>query len=231
MVRNIKKKALYEVIIGAGPKSSYGQLHPKGVEQAPAGPITPTQPNEGKGGGTGVSSVVRWIRKPRFVQFNAGRVEFSVPYQLGIAILLGMVLVVVVAFRLGERFGRGESPAAVKQITPATPAAKAVKAPSTSSGQAGRNRIVIQMYQVRSHLEPVKEYFDKLGVATEIIEKDKWFYLVTKNKYESVDKSGTDGYLARQKIIELGAGYKAPAGSETFGPKPFSGAFGMKFEE
>ena len=241
MVRNIKKKALYEVIIGAGPKSSYGQLHPKGVEQAPAGSITPTPPNEGEGGGTGVSSVVRWIRKPRFVQFNAGRVEFSVPYQLGIAILLGMVLVVVVAFRLGERFGRSESPGAVKQITPATPAARqatglpqAVKAPSTSSGQAGqagRNRIVIQMYQVRSHLEPVKEYFDKLGVATEIIEKDKWFYLVTKNKYESVDKSGTDGYLARQKIIELGAGYKAPAGSETFGPKPFSGAFGMKFEE
>ncbi len=217
MVRNNKKKALYEVIIGAGPKSSYGQLHPKFTEQSPAGPTTPTPSNEvnaaaDKEVGAGVSSVVRWIRKPRFVQFIAGRVEFSVPYQLGIAILLAVVLVVVVAFRLGERFGRSESqvvPAeADKQITPA-----------------------IQMYQVRSHLEPAKEYFDKLGVATEIIEKDKWFYLVTKNRYENVDKAGTDGYLARQKIMELGAGYKAPAGYESFGPRPFSTAFGMKFEE
>jgi hypothetical protein len=87
------------------------------------------------------------------------------------------------------------------------------------------------MYQVRTHLEPVQEYFDKMGVATEIIEKNNWYYLVTKNGYDNPDKPGTDGFLAKQKIIELGAGYKAPAGKETFGPKPFKDAFGMRFEE
>ena len=87
------------------------------------------------------------------------------------------------------------------------------------------------MYQVRAHLEPAKEYFDKMGVATEIIEKDNWFYLVTKNKYDNPGKAGTDGYLARQKIIELGAGYKAPAGFETFGPNPFSDAYGKRFDD
>jgi hypothetical protein len=95
----------------------------------------------------------------------------------------------------------------------------------------GKNRIVIQMYQVRSHLEPVKEYFARLGVETDILEKNNWFYLVTKNKYDNVDKPGTDGYAAKQKIVELGLGYKAPSGFESFGTKPFSGAFGMKFDE
>jgi hypothetical protein len=57
---------------------------------------------------------------------------------------------------------------------------------------------------------------------------------VTKNGYDNPDKPGTDGYLAKQKIIELGAGYKPPTGYETFrradGTGPFNDAFGMKFE-
>jgi hypothetical protein len=239
----MKKKALYEVIIKAGSKTGYEQLHPKVIEGEPA---------VQQGGGTvAPPSVIRWVRKPSFVQFNAGRIEFSMPYQVGIAVLLGALLVVVVAFRLGERVGnpskssgqvssaRPSSPQtgqAPKLVEPATAAAKAssgqaATTPSTGSGQVGRNRIVIQMYQVRSHLEPAKEYFDKLGVATEIIERSNWYYLVTKNGYDNPDKSGTDGFLAKQKIIELGAGYKAPAGYETFGPKPFKDAFGMRFEE
>jgi hypothetical protein len=70
-----------------------------------------------------------------------------------------------------------------------------------------------------------------MGVATEIIEKNNWYYLVTKNKYDNPEKAGTDGYLAKQKIIEIGSGYKAPVGFESFGPKPFSDAFGMRFDE
>lgn len=242
MARNMKKKALYEVIIKAGSKTGYEQLHPKVGEGESA---------VQQGGGTvAPPNVVRWVRKPSVVQFNAGRIEFSMPYQVGIAVLLGVLLVVVVAFRLGERVGspstssgqassaRPSSPQAGQaQITPTAPvkniqgqAGVGAKQPA-SSGQGGRNRIVIQMYQVRTHLEPAKEYFDKLGVATEIIERSNWYYLVTKNGYDNPDKPGTDGFLAKQKIIELGAGYKAPAGYETFGPKPFKDAFGMRFEE
>jgi hypothetical protein len=185
------------------------------------------------------------VRKTSFVQFNAGRIEFSIPYQVGIAIALVILLAAVVLFRAGQRVGnRGipaNTPAAAKPVvTPLTspgqvkPAAQSAPAPDVTANQAtstGRNRIVLKMYQVRSHLEPAKEYFDKMGVATEIVEKGNWYYLVTKNKYDNPEKAGTDGYLAKQKIIELGAGYKAPVGFETFGPKPFSDAFGMRFEE
>jgi hypothetical protein len=197
--------------------------------------------------------VVRWTIKPSVVQFNAGRIEFSIPYQVGIAVLLGVLLAAVVLFRLGERVGSREvatkasattkpvvdklmSPKPVTQDTPAVkqPTAQDNSAASVAASQlasTGKNRIVIKVYQVRSHLEPAKEYFDKLGVATEIIEKNSWYYLVTKNKYDNPGKAGTDGYLARQKIVELGAGYKAPVGFETFGPKPFSDAFGMRFDD
>ena len=256
-MRNTKKKALYEVIRGAGSRTDYEQLHPKGVGGEPTDPSTLLRTGQQQGGGDAVSppNVVRWVRKPSVVQFNAGRIEFSIPYQLGIAVLLGVLLVLVVVFRLGERLGSREAaqitPTArvdrgiKEQITPTRGAGKQIAeqitptAPSTAlrtSGvganqPTGRNRIVIQIYQVQAHLEPAKEYFDKLGVATEIIERNDLYYLVTKNKYDNPNKAGTDGYLAKQKITELGAGYKAPAGYETFGSKPFSDAFGMRFEE
>ena len=236
MIHNTKKKALYEVMGRAGSKPGYEQLHPNGT----AGETPSTNPEP-------LPNVVRWVRKPSFVQFDAGRIEFSIPYQVGIAIALGMLLAAVVLFRVGQRVGNRDipanTPAAKPAVIPSTssgqvrPAVQSAPAPDVTANQAtsttstGRNRIVLKMYQVRSHLEPAKEYFDKMGVATEIIEKGNWYYLVTKNKYDNPDKAGTDGYLAKQKIIELGAGYKAPVGFETFGPNPFSDAYGKRFDD
>jgi hypothetical protein len=237
MVHNTKKKALYEVMGRAVSKPGYEQLHPNST----AGENPSTNPET-------LPNVVRWVRKPSFVQFNAGRIEFSIPYQAGIEIALVILLAAVVLFRAGQRVGnRGipaNTPAAAKPVvTPLTssgqvkPAAQSAPAPDVTANQAtsatstGRNRIVLKMYQVRSHLEPAKEYFDKMGVTTEIVEKGNWYYLVTKNKYDNPDKAGTDGYLAKQKIIELGAGYKAPVGFETFGPTPFSDAYGKRFDD
>ncbi len=229
MLRNTKKKALYEVIGRAGSKSSYEQLHSQDSANASSAQEEPVTP----------PSVIRWVRKPRPVQVNAGRIEFSVPYQVAVAVLLGLILLIVITFRLGQWFGVGAAAGvpASKQTQVARPAEQSPKTVDTTPAgfdaakQSGRNRIVIQMYQVKAHLEPAREYFDKMGVETEIIERNNWYYLVTKNKYNNIDKVGTDGYQARQKIVELGAGYKAPQGFETFGTKPFSGAFGMKFEE
>ena len=224
-MRKTNKKALYEVINRASIKTNYEQLHPQGTASASTGDVSGTQ-------------IFRWLRKPRFVQINAGRIEFSMPPQVGIAVLLGIVLVIVVTFRVGQWLGArqagpvittGRQNAAQQFNKPAEPAVK--PAPAKQTVSTGKNRIVIQMYQVRSHLEPVKEYFARLGVETDILEKNNWFYLVTKNKYDNVDKPGTDGYAAKQKIVELGLGYKAPSGFESFGTKPFSGAFGMKFDE
>jgi hypothetical protein len=237
MVHNTKKKALYEVIGRAGSKPGYEQLHPNGT----AGENPSTNPET-------LPNVVRWVRKPGFVQFDAGRIEFSIPYQVGIAIALGMLLAAVVLFRVGQRVGNRDipvnTPALAKPVTPKPvtqdttvvkqPAAQDTSAATVAANQptsTGKNRIVLKMYQVRSHLEPAKQYFDKMGVATEIIEKGNWYYLVTKNKYDNPDKAGTDGYLAKQKIIELGAGYKAPVGFETFGPNPFSDAYGKRFDD
>jgi len=259
MVHNTKKKALYEVIGRTGLKSGYEQLHPNSTAGTNAGQTPSASAGQAQG-------VVRWTIKPSVVQFNAGRIEFSIPYQVGIAVVLGVLLAAVVLFRLGERVGSREvaakapaaakplvnkpaesRPVAPKPVTQDTPVVKQptaqdtsaaavtatqpISTPPTSSVQGGRNRIVLKIYQVRSHLEPAKEYFDKMGIATEIIEKNNWYYLVTKNKYDNPEKAGTDGYLAKQKIIEIGSGYKAPAGFESFGPKPFSDAFGMRFDE
>ena len=100
MVHNTKKKALYEVIGRAGSKSGYEQLHPNGTAGENPSANPETSPN-----------VVRWVRRPSFVQFNAGRIEFSIPYQVGIAIALGMLLAAVVLFRLGQRVGNRDIPA------------------------------------------------------------------------------------------------------------------------
>jgi hypothetical protein len=234
MVRNAKKKALYEIIVGARSKPGYEQLRPKIVQQETAEqPKTENEPTP---------NLLRWVRKPRLVQFNAGRIEFSVPYQIGIAAVLGAILVILLAFRLGEWFGvraargspsqsrSGQAVVADKPVENPTKEITKAEQPAAAA-TSGRNRIVIKIYQVQAHLEPVKEYFDKLGVATEIIERNNLYYLVTKNGYDNPDRPGTNGYEAKRKIIELGAGYKAPAGYETFGPKPFSDAFGMRFEE
>jgi hypothetical protein len=246
MVHNTKKKALYEVMGKAGAKPRYEQLHPSSTAgQTPsAGSTSSPQAASPQPSPAQKQGVVRWTIKPSVVQFNVGRIEFSIPYQAGIAIVLGLLLAAVVLFRLGERVGSREAavnaPAtrtaeqdtpAVKQPTAQDSPAASMAAAQPASTQGGKNRIVIKVYQVRSHLEPVKEYFDKMGVATEIIERGSWYYLVTKNKYDNPGKAGTDGYLARQKIVELGASYKAPVGFETFGPKPFSDAFGMRFDE
>ncbi|MHC4536219.1 MAG: hypothetical protein ACYS6K_19890 [Planctomycetota bacterium] len=47
-------------------------------------------------------TAAKWWRKPRVIQFNVGRVEFSMPYQLCVALVLGSVLLILAAFRLGQ---------------------------------------------------------------------------------------------------------------------------------
>jgi len=121
-----------------------------------------------------------------------------------------------------------QTPAPVERVAPAPAAVSAVKVEPVK--QKGNNRIVIQTYQLRADLEPVKQFFAQFGIETEIIKINDWYYLVTKDKYENPEKPGTDGYLAKQKIIELGTKYKAPQGYETFGKKPFYDAYGMNFD-
>jgi len=107
--------------------------------------------------------------------------------------------------------------------------------------------IVLAQHAQRAPLESAKEYFKTHGVATEVIGvaalrdylagqgintsvlgNRGGFMLVTADYYDNPQNPGTNGFQAKQKIIELGRGYKATAGSESFAPNYFSDAYGMK---
>jgi len=238
-----RKKSLYEVIGEGRLKSRYG----KTLEQ-------PRPEKADKDEPTIEPAVVvperaaQWPRKPRIVQFNAGRIEISMPYQLAIAFLLFIILLVLVVFRLGqlkervggsavkiqknnpeltgqkEVAGQGQNTDTNKKIPPNNGKAKVVES-------KGNNRIVIQEYQVRAHLEPVQQHFARFDIETEIRRIGETYYLVTKAKYEkNPGRERTDGYLAKQRIIAVGAQYKAPPGYETFATHFFKDAYGMKEE-
>lgn len=239
-----KKKSLYEVIGKTRLKSSYGktleQPHPEKTDRDKP----TTEPSMAV-----PERAAQWPRKPRIVQFNAGRIEISMPYQLAIAFLLFIILLVVVVFRLGINQGMADSAVKVQKNNPDAPPGRKkpagqdqttdtnekmlVNGEKTELAESkGNNRIVIQTYRLRTHLEPVQQYFAQFGIETEIIPIDNQWFLVTKAKYEEDPKRpGTDGYVAKQNIIELGAKYKAPQGYEPFGAKSFETAYGMKFDD
>lgn len=238
------KKSLYEVMSKARLKPSYRKtLEPL----RPAEPIE-DEPTLEKPGPALPAGAAKWWTKSKYVQINAGRIEISVPYQLAIAILLGLIVLMLLAFRLGQ-FSRQAAnsnakilPAEHSNPTGADPSTAAEKQPSSKetfvpdksdllTDSDANNRIVIQTFQVRSHLEPVREYFAQFGIETEIRKIGDWYYLITKNKYQNPQKQGTDGYLMKQKIVQLGANYKAPPGRETFAPNLFKDAYGIKLDD
>ncbi len=237
MVRNRKKKALYEVISKTWPKSGHDkrleQPHPeKSDKNQPIAADLTTQIPE---------RVARWPKRPSIIRFNANKIEVSIPYQLAVALLLGVILLVLLAFRFGQWTKSeqgGQTAPDVEQTTKggegsseATNSSAEEIVQPTAESPKGNNRIVIQTYQLRTHLEPVKQYFAGFGIETQIRKIDNWYYLVTKEKYESTERAGTEGYFAKQKIIELGAEYKAPQGYETFAPNFFKDAFGQRFDD
>ena len=230
MVRYRKRTALYEVIGKSSLKPSSSDTTKQDVQESE---------NDVKA--EPVDVVSAWPRKPRVVQLNAGRVEFSVPYQLVIGVLLGVVLVVLVAFWLGQNKGAGTA----AETTVAKTDGRAKRVVRKSVAESGRlkskadiktvvsgaadNRIVIQTLKSRRALEPVKEYFAGAGIETEIRKIGDTYYLVSKQRYGNPDRKGTEGYAAKEKIKQIGAKYEAPSGYASFGTKPFQDAYGKKF--
>ncbi len=101
MTRKAKKKALYEVIGRGGYKPGYSRglerLHPK---RDGSGEPAVQADDTGQG-----RRAVYWAKKRRVVQFNYGRIEFSVPYPLGVVVLLAVVVLLLVSFQIGRRAG------------------------------------------------------------------------------------------------------------------------------
>ncbi len=232
MVRIRKRKALYEVINRNRSNSDYGKA------------VGPLRSDEQRTDKTSVEasagSMVRgWPAKPRMVQFIAGRIEISMPYQLVIAAVLGIALVVIVSFRLGQMNGFADNTIGVPPIASekAVPVKKIVKRQepvrkedagvNSAVGSKGKNVIVIATSSQRSDLVPVMNYYAGYGIATEIANYGGNFQLWTKNKFENPGKPGTDGYDMLARIKKLGVNYKAPSGTPSFGQK-FQDAYGMK---
>jgi len=238
------KKALYEVMTKTRQKSTSAKK---------AEPLRPPEPKQGKKAppepDTAPPQGPPKIRmRPKAVQFNAGRVEVAIPYPLAIAVGLGLVLVVLVAYRLGQISQRlANSTARVSRIdrqdtgpgggdnrSAEASVDESIRSPARerrTTESSGSNCIVIQAFHSRKDLVPVQEYFARFGTETEIKQLGGWYYLVTKEKYDNPEKEGTDGYAAKQRIIQIGANYKAPPGCETFGSEPFHDAYGMKFDD
>jgi hypothetical protein len=184
-----------------------------------------------------------WNVRPKTVRIYPDRIEMCFSWQTAIIGLLALVTILLVFFKLGQIYSLKKSEAKktsqaavaveniMPQAKPSQPANAAKQAPAPKMVEPmGNNIIVIASHPLSSHLEPVKQYFAGFGIATEIIKKDNRFMLVTQERFDSVEKPGSDGFEMRKKIIAIGANYKPPASSgfEPFGPKPFQDAYGMK---
>ncbi len=245
MVRNKRKKALYEVMSKARDKPGFGRTLEK---------MRPKSSDESKSAVNAETSkaTARWMRKPRIVQFNFGRIEFSMPYQLAVALVLGLILLVLAAFRLGQEYYLTDQRAIntavetpqIKQTTPMEREAADIREPPapvedstlldevkpTQPKSTGNNVIVLVEFGARADLVPVRAHFAEYGIDTEIVLENGRYFLQTKDRYDNPGTPGTDGYKVKQKIIEVGAEYKGKAQPpfETFAPNFFSDAYGKK---
>jgi hypothetical protein len=207
-----------------------------------------------------------WWKRARAVQFNTGRIEFSVSYPVAVAIILGLILLALLAFRAGQYYSAGRSadvnptgliPAQPKKadsgsvrnvtdlsarrmadesaVPPADESTRTVVDESPAEAKVeftplkGGNVIVLVEYPKRADLVPVQKHFSQFGISTEIVSWGGKYFLITRDRYEGFG-AGSDGYEAKQKIVEVGAKYQAPDGYETFAPLLFRDAYGKKIE-
>ncbi len=251
MARKRSKKALYEVMSKARNKPGYGRtlkkMQPKKPVEQKGEPVT----NQKSVADVETSkAAAKWWRKPRIIQFNVGRIEFSMPYQLAVALVLGFVLLVLAAFRLGQVYyltdQRAIDPAEktpqINRENPIEQELTNIKEPPkpiedsslldikelepVKSKPTGNNVIVLVEFGAHADLVPVRDHFTEYGIETEIVMENGRYFLQTKNKYDNPGTRGTDGYKALQEIIKVGAEYKAPPNYEPFTQHLFSDAYG-----
>ena len=159
-----------------------------------------------------VGRTVQW--QPKVVQFNNGRIELTLPYGICVGIGLVGLVVVLLAFRLGQAHApsrvdaqqvkadpapRRQQPAAGSNERPQRPQPPAPGAQSPS-GQPGPgpqqtpvpatqvvqpgNAVVVQEYTTVADLKPVADYFDGKGIATEILRSGNRYFLVTRERFQ-----------------------------------------------
>jgi hypothetical protein len=241
MARKRSKKALYEVMSKARNKPGYGRTLEKMRPKKPVHKKENVKTNKKSEADVETSkAAAKWWRKPRIVQFNVGRIEFSMPYQFGVVFVLVSVLLVLAAFNLGRFYvstdknpgdpveNNTKPPVQEKQIEQQKvpdvieqpePIEESVlrnieqpKPPeSVIPKSTGNNVIVLVQFGSREDLRPVQAHFADHDIVTEIVMEKGRYYLQTKNRYDNPGKAGTNGYKALQDIIRVGAKYKGKA--------------------
>jgi hypothetical protein len=192
--------------------------------------------------------------RPRMVQVNAGRIEISVPTLYGILVGLALCLLLLVVYQIGHFAGKMKAeqqsgPGGTVQVSRTNPV------DSTAVSQ-GNNMIVVARHSDIRQLDPLKNYFNGNGLKTIVVsferlrkhmrdhnlsldgvpKGDGYFLLAYPDSvygnglYGNLDTPGTEGYKAKQKIIELGAKYKPEPGFAPFSAESFRGAYGLKMQ-
>ncbi len=79
-------------------------------------------------------------------------------------------------------------------------------------------------------LVDLRKYFATNNLNASVLPSGDGFLLVTADAFGNPQIAGTNGFKMKQRITEVGAQYKgkAPSGYESFAPKYFSDAYGMK---
>jgi hypothetical protein len=250
MARNLKRTVLYEVI-----KQKYGKLRMGKKlgrsDSAKSLQIPLLKPKVGeKGPQQQDEAVSAWPVKPQLLGFVPGRRALLISYPVAGLLVLALVLAVLIAFKLGRLYSEKEQQLAGSEVKTGQnnigalaspppdivveqPAADKDSAPPPAEEEkllrpVGNHVIVIATYKQPDDLIPVKQYFDKNSIETEIQERGNYYFLVTKDKFQSPKSDRSDGYFALRRIKQVGANYKAPTGYETFAPNLFQDAYGMK---
>jgi hypothetical protein len=102
--------------------------------------------------------------------------------------------------------------------------------PATESRSTGNNVIVIQGIQAgrKDELLPLKDFFAKKGIETEIMIRNGYGLLVTKTGFAvNPESKGTPGFELMQRIKDLGLLYPQETGDTKFGLKPFQDSYGL----
>lgn len=248
MTRNPRQKALYEVIkstqkrpiaIGFPPEAAAGDSKDSS-EKINTQTAPEKQPDKKRKPVFGFQPARKFGYKPVLL----------IPYRVAVVLVLVILLSVWTAYKIGRltnsrsvnnkavetNIGQSETDMltdlTVEQADQSTETEAAAENPPRSlpSAYKGDNVIVIATYRSRNDLELVQEYFAGNGIETEIWLRNNYFYLVTKDRFESTERRGGDGYLAKEQIKKIGADYKAPPGYETFKPNLFQDVYGMKVE-
>jgi len=250
MSKDSRRTVLYEVIQQRYGKLPVSKKLGRSYPPESAGSESPEKTADASSAKQEKGTVEVWPVSQTFGPLARKR-GLSIRYPIAGLLALAVVLGVLGAFKLGQLYGPKEkqlptpevragksyadSPVLSPQKVSADLAATDEEsAPASGAAaeelprQAGDHVIVIATYKRGEDLVPVKEYFEQNGIETQIQERGDYYFLVTKDKFQSPRRAGTDGYAALQRIRRMGADYKAPQGYESFAPNLFQDAYGMK---